>query len=281
MKVITIANQKGGVGKTTTAVNLAHGLAMKGLKVLLVDFDPQGHVAVSLGMRPEPGAFYLLTLPDPALAVQWVRMTGRENLNVLPGDPTTSTAQIVLSAENRPLDAVAKALRFFARSFSSVSYGTTSGQGSPGGCVSTSHVSIHYTDHGYDVLVLDTAPSVGGIQERAVFAADLVVVPAAVDFLALDGVSKMVAALASLSERGWSGRLLGMLPTFYDERTRESRHNLRLLREHFGDAVLRPIHRSTVLRECAAEGKTVFEYAPSHRAAREYRALVDAVTKHL
>ena len=249
MKVITIANQKGGVGKTTTAVNLAHGLARAGKRVLLVDFDPQGHVAVSLGMRPEPGAFYLLTLPDPKMAVQWVRMTGRENLDALPGDPTTSTAQIVLSAENRPLDTIVRTLRTVFRE--------------------------------YDVLVLDTAPSVGGIQERAVFAADLVIIPAAVDFLALDGVSKMVAALASLSERGWSGRLLGVLPTFHDERTRESRHNLSLLRQHFGDAVLPPIHRSTVLRECAAEGKTVFEYAPTHRAAREYQALVDAVTKHL
>ncbi len=277
MNVVTVANQKGGVGKTTTAVHLAHGLAMKGLKVLLVDFDPQGHVAVSLGMRPEPGAFYLLTLPDPALAVQWVRMTGRENLDVLPGDPTTSTAQIVLSAENRPLDAIVRALKTaFVSSHSSRSEVYVSGD------VSYSCETLtHYEVARYDVLVLDTAPSVGGIQERAVFAADLVVIPAAVDFLALDGVSKMVAALASLSERGWSGRLLGVLPTFYDERTRESRHNLSLLRQHFGDAVLPPIHRSTVLRECAAEGKTVFEYAPTHRAAREYQALVDAVMKHL
>lgn len=249
MKVITIANQKGGVGKTTTSVHLAHGLARAGLRVLLVDFDPQGHGAVSLGMRPEPGAFYLLTLPHPKAAQQWVRMTGRENLDLLPGDPTTSTAQIVLSAENRALDAIDRALQAAFRR--------------------------------YDVLVLDTAPSVGGVQERAVFAADLVIVPAAVDFLALEGVSKMTSVLTILREQGWQGRLLGVLPTFYDERTRESQHNLRLLRQHFGDAVLPVIHRTTVLRECTAEGKTAFEYAPTHRAAREYQALVDTVLQRM
>ena len=259
MKVITVANQKGGVGKTTTAVHLAHGLARAGKRVLLVDFDPQGQAATALGLKPEPGAFYLLTLPDPHMAKQWVRPAlplspsprakHREGLYLLPGDAATATAQIVFNAQNRPLDAIANALQVFRKSF--------------------------------DVVVIDTAPSVGGVQERAVFAADLLVVPTAVDYLALEGVAKVRNFMVRITGQGWQGRLLGILPTFFDERTRESRHNLRLLREHFGDAVLRPIHRSTVLRESSAEGLTVFEYAPTHRAAREYQALVDAVMKHL
>lgn len=92
--VITVANQKGGVGKTTTAVSLAHGLALRGKEVLLIDLDPQGQCATALGLRPEPGTFYLLVAPrqDGTIetARQWVRNTGRKNLWLIPGDTTTS-----------------------------------------------------------------------------------------------------------------------------------------------------------------------------------------------
>ena len=259
MKVITIANQKGGVGKTTTAVHLAHFLAREGRTVLLIDLDPQGQAASALGLRPEPGAFYLLTMPQAGYSAiaPWLRSTvrpdervsGRERLFLLPGDTTTATAQIVYQAENRPIYAIREALQVFREDT--------------------------------DVVVIDTAPSAGGIQERAVFAADFVIVPTAVDYLSLEGVSKMMTTLAVLNGQGWHGALLGVLPTFYDERTRESSRNLDILQKHFGDQVLKPIHRSVRLREAAAEGLTVFEYAPKSRAAEEYRALGRVVMEHL
>jgi len=241
--ILTITNQKGGVGKTTTAVHLAHGLALAGKRVLIVDLDPQGHVATSLGMNPEPGAFYVLVTPPSPTLRQWVRMTGRDRLDILPGDATTNTAQVVLNAENRSTDAVARALEPFRRE--------------------------------YDYIVLDTAPSVGGIQERAIFAADALLIPTATDYLSVDGVAKVMEALPRLS--GWRGQVLGILPTFFDEQTRESRLNLDALRTSFPDLTLSPIHRATVLRECAAEGRTVFEAAPRSRAAQEYRALVERI----
>jgi chromosome partitioning protein len=130
---------------------------------------------------------------------------------------------------------------------------------------------------GPDFVILDTAPSVGRLQEMALWMADLVVIPSAVDFLSSAGIADLVGELAQLQAEGWKGSLLGVLPTFYDEVTNESKTNLTELQEAFGELVLPPIHRATALRECTAEGKTIFEFAPKSRAAEEYSALVWSV----
>ena len=247
VKNIVVANQKGGVGKTTTAVSVAHSLALRERRVLLVDFDPQGQCATSLAINPEPGAFNALVNPQSDIH-QWFRETGRAGLDLLPGDRSTATAQIVINAENRPIDAIRQLFRAVSKE--------------------------------YDYIIFDTAPSVGGIQERAIYAADLVLIPTATEFLAMDGLAQMIELLASLREKaGWEGDLLGVLPTFYDEQTSESGKSLKELQEGFGEAVLPPIHRATVLRECAAEGKTIFEIAPASRASKEYEELGRVVVK--
>jgi chromosome partitioning protein len=134
----------------------------------------------------------------------------------------------------------------------------------------------------YDCIIFDTAPSVGGIQERALYAADLVLIPTATEFLAIDGLAQMMELLTTLQAKWhWSGRLLGILPTFYDKKTNESHKSLLDLQAGFGESVLNPIHRATVLRECAAEGKTIFESAPASRACLEYEALACEVLKRL
>ena len=247
VKNIVVANQKGGVGKTTTAVSVAHSLALRERRVLLVDFDPQGQCATSLAINPEPGAFNAVVNPQSDIH-QWFRETGRAGLDLLPGDRSTATAQIVINAENRPIDAIRQLFRTVSKE--------------------------------YDYIIFDTAPSVGGIQERAIYAADLVLIPTATEFLAMDGLAQMIELLASLREKaGWEGDLLGVLPTFYDEQTSESGKSLKELQEGFGEAVLSPIHRATVLRECAAEGKTIFEIAPASRASKEYEELGRVVVK--
>jgi len=252
-KVICIANQKGGVGKTTTAVSLAHGLSQKGRRVLLIDLDPQGQSATALGRNPEPGAFYLLTMgstPQETTFVQsWVRFSGREGLYLLPGDQQTMAAQTVLNAQDKPISAIRQSIQRFFKD------------------------GLHY-------ILFDTAPSVGGIQERAVWAADLVIVPTATEFLSADGVSKVLRMMSILQEKkNWRGNLLGILPTFYDEQTRESKATMEKLQEKFDASVLPPIHRSTLLRECAAEGKTIFEMDGLCRAAKQYQALTQHVMK--
>jgi chromosome partitioning protein len=252
-KVICIANQKGGVGKTTTAVSLAHGLSQKGRRVLLIDLDPQGQSATALGRSPEPGVFYLLTMgmtPQETTFVQsWVRFSGREGLYLLPGDQQTMTAQTVLNAQDKPISAIRHSINRFFKD------------------------GVHY-------IIFDTAPSVGGIQERAVWASDLVIVPTATEFLSADGVGKILRMLSILQEKkNWRGNLLGILPTFYDEQTRESKSTIEDLRERFDTSVLSPIHRATLLRECAAQGQTIFEMDPLCRAAKQYQALTQMVLK--
>src|SRR5512142_2753399 len=106
-KVICIANQKGGVGKTTTAVSLAHGLARKGKQILLIDLDPQGQSATALGRSPSMGVFYLLTMgltaPETAFVKSLIQPSAREGLWLLPGDQQTMAAQTVLNAQDKPI----------------------------------------------------------------------------------------------------------------------------------------------------------------------------------
>jgi chromosome partitioning protein len=244
---IVIANQKGGVGKTTSATSLAHGLALRSRRVLLVDFDPQGQCATALGINQEAGVFNALVNTRSDIH-QWVRETNRTGLSLLPGDRSTATAQIVINAENRPIDSIRQLFKPLGRE--------------------------------HDYIIFDTAPSVGGIQERAIFAADMVLIPTATEFLALDGLAQMMELLSALREKhNWSGKLAGILPTFYDEQTSESREALTELKTHFNESVLPPIHRATILRECPAEGKTIFEMSPASRSSREYEELSREIVK--
>lgn len=243
---ICFVNQKGGVGKTTSTLTIADALARRGKRTLIVDFDPQGQSAVALNLKPEPGVFNLLL--SPTISSQaWVRKTGRENLALLPGDRSTATAQLVLSAENRSYETIRQAIKPLESLF--------------------------------DCMVFDTAPSVGGIQERAVWAANLVVIPVATDYLAVDSLGKTLEMLAALSQRGWPGKLVGILPTMYDQVTNESRNAIQFLKKQYPDLLLTPIRRATILRDCIAEGQTIWDKPAPCPVADDYRALTDLLWK--
>jgi chromosome partitioning protein len=238
--IVAIANQKGGVGKTTTAVTLAHGLAIQGRTVLLVDLDPQGQCATALGREQEPGVANLL-MEDVRLQ-DVLRTTGRDRLTLLPGNKRTSRALTILIAEGTYRIDLVK--RIVAQTI-------------------------------YDWVVIDTAPTVGGLQEAAVFAADLVLVPVAADFLSAQAVQRTAETLKVLkTQHSWRGGLFGILPTFFDGQTNESQAILDDLRKSFGALVLPEIHRATVLRECVAAGRTIWEMSPKCRTAQEYARIV-------
>jgi len=244
MITIAVANQKGGVGKTTSTVTLAHGLALKNYNVLVVDLDPQGQCASHLGMAQESGVFNLLVMNNPRPPLRdVVQTTGRNGLYLLPGNKRTASAQSLLTIEGYDKTALAQILgepRF------------NSGR-------------LHY-------IVLDTAPSAGGLQEMALYAADIVILPAAVDYLSLEGVAQILGTLKVLERP--HPPVVRILPTFYDEVTRESAANLAGLRKRFGQTVLEPIHRAVALRECPSLGKTIFEHRQGSRAATEYASVV-------
>ena len=254
-KIITIANQKGGVGKTTTVINLGHGLAMVGKSVLVVDLDPQGQCATSLGMKPEEGAYYLLTMglkpQETQFIKQYVRNTGRENLWLIPGDQTTNAAQTVINAREHPVSWIREALARFSNN---------------------GHL---------DYIIIDTAPSVGGVQERALWAADLAVIPSSTEYLATDGVKKITRTLVALQrEKSWQGALIGVLPTMYRERLNEHKASIEELNKGFPGKVLQPIHRATTLSECPGEARTIFEKDPESRSAQEYNSFVKEVLRY-
>lgn len=241
--ILTVANQKGGVGKTTTAVNLAHGLSRQGKKVLLVDLDPQGQCATILGLKPEPGAFNLLVSELPHKQI--VRMTDRPDLFIIMGDKKTAIAQTVLSVQRIAISFIREKLTPILK------------------------------EDEFDFIVIDTSPSLGELQEQALWASDGVLVPCATDYLSTDGVFSIHTTLQKLhAEQNWNGKIIGILPTFYDDVTRESKATVLDLRKQFGSQVLLPIHRATILRECAVEGKTIFELDHHSRAAEEYQQVV-------
>ena len=237
--VISISNQKGGVGKTTTAITIAHGLALKGRDTLLIDVDPQGQAATALGLAVEPGLYNWIVENRPAREV--IRQA-RERLFIIPGNKQTDVVQQLIRLLERPADYLTQLLKPLKR-------------------------------EGLKYVIFDTSPSVGGLQERALYAADLVIIPTATDFLSADAVEQTVATMQANVAMGWKGGAW-VLPTFYDNTTRESQQTLNDLREVYGDQVLDPIHRATVLRECAAEGRTIWEVNSESRAVKEYARLL-------
>jgi len=242
--LITITNQKGGVGKTTTTIHLAHGLALSARRVLIVDLDPQGQSAVALDVEQSPGVFRLLIAEQPpaSLIVQ-----ARTGLDILPGNKKTSQAQgsMLSDPESYPMDYIGRVLRPVMGA--------------------------------YDYILFDTSPSIGGLQERAIWASKWVIIPTSTEYLSMDGLLKTQKTIEALTERGWKGKLLGVLPTFYDTQTRESQAAIGELRGAFPRTLLSPIHRATILRESAANSQTVFEMYPKSRAAQDYQALTEFV----
>lgn len=242
---ITITNQKGGVGKTTTVTHLAHGLALFGARrVLIVDLDPQGQAAIALDVEQSPGVFGLLIAEQPPAPLI---VRAREGLDILPGNKKTGAAQVAMSVDL-------------------ASY--------PMGYIG--HVLRPITDR-YDYVIFDTSPSVGGLQERAMWISKWVIVPTSTEYLSMDGLRQTQATMDTLTERGWKGKMLGVLPTFYDTQTRESQAAIGELRDAFPKTLLSPIHRATVFRECAASGRTVFEAYPRSRAATDCQLLAEFV----
>jgi chromosome partitioning protein len=249
---VALANQKGGVGKTTTAVNLSVVLAFRGWKVLLVDFDPQGNATSSLGVDKHDlsSTAYELLMGDLTLD-EVVVSSVRPNLDLVPSTPALAGAEVDLVPQARRERAFQRAL------------GPATGA--------------------YDLVLIDCPPSLGLLTVNALTAVDAVVVPIQCEFLALEGLGQLITTI-DLVKRQLNPALdvLGVLMTMYDARTRLSAHVVEEVRVHFPQRIFETIiPRSIRLAEAPSYGQAIAEYDPESRGAQAYRAVADELIARL
>ncbi len=244
---IAILNQKGGTGKTTTAVNLAAGLAERENDVLLIDTDAQGNVGVSLGVNGEKSLYHVLVDGvDPTESGVPVR----KHLDVITSDSTLAAAEIWLARQNT--DARSKML--FKR------------------------LNLMQVSRRYDFVIIDCGPSLNLLNQNALSYVDEVIIPVTCDYLSLVGVKQVLRTIKDVERHlGHAVRVSAVLPTFYDGRTRLAREVLETLQGHFKQKCLEPIRLNTRLAEAPSHKKTIFEYAPTSHGAADYNRVCDWV----
>nr|WP_245807115.1 AAA family ATPase [Krasilnikoviella flava] len=244
-RIVAMCNQKGGVGKTTTTINLGAALAEYGRRVLLVDFDPQGAASVGVGVSPHDldlSVYNLLMERDVGFA-DVLQPTNIEGLDVLPANIDLSAAEVQLVGEVARESVLARALRPALDD--------------------------------YDVILVDCQPSLGLLTVNALTAAHGVLIPLECEFFALRGVALLVETIEKVRDRlNPALEIDGILPTMYDSRTLHSREVVARVHEAFGDTLLHTVIGRTVkFPDASVAAEPITNYAPTHAGAAAYRQL--------
>jgi len=247
--VIAMCNQKGGVGKTTTTINLGAALAETGRKVLLVDFDPQGSSSVGLGVNPHKleRTIYNLLLSRTIDPSDVIVPTGVENMDILPANIDLSAAELQLVSEVAREQTLKRVL--------------------------------DRQRSAYDMILIDCAPSLGLLTVNALTAADKVLTPLECEFFALRGIALLTDTVNKVKDRlNPELEMLGILGTMFDARTLHSREVLARAVEAFGETVFHTVIRRTIkFPETTVAGEPITTYAPNSSGADQYRTLVREV----
>ena len=244
-QVIALANQKGGVAKTTTALNLAVALKEVGHEVLVVDLDPQGNLTMSQGMNPDDVERSMFDVLVHSLPIQEVIQ--RAEIDVAVSSIDLAGAELALSSMIGRERALQKAL-----------------------------VPVRSA---YDYILIDTPPSLGLLTINALTAADGVIVPVQCEYLSLRGLVQLEGTLSMIRENlNPTVEIRGILPTMFDARTVHAREAIEMLQENFGDLVFDTRIRKTIrYAEAPVQGSSVLKYDPSGPAAEAYRDLAKEV----
>jgi chromosome partitioning protein len=247
--IIALCNQKGGVGKTTTAINLGAALAELGRRVLLVDFDPQGSLSVGLGVNPHTleNSIYNVLLRRDTEVEKVINSTNLDNLDILPSNIDLSAAEVQLVSEVAREQTLLRVLE-------------------------------KIRDR-YDVILIDCPPSLGLLTINALTASDKVLMPLECEFFALRGIALLTDTIAKVQDRlNAKLEVLGIVGTMYDPRTVHCREVLDRVVQAFGDTVFHTVIRRTVkFPETTVAGEPITTYASDSPGAEAYRNLAREV----
>ncbi len=252
MKIIAIANQKGGVGKTTTAVNLGCALAEKGQRILLVDFDPQANATSSFGLQNLNGSSLYEPLLGEASIIDKIVPTRCERLFIIPADLDLAGAELEVARMENHLSRLTETLQPLR------------------------------ADNTFDFVLLDCPPSLGILMTNALAAANELLTPIQCEYFALEGLVKIVRVVEQIRDSGANDRLEigGIVMTMFDSRTNLSAQVVADVRKHFGPRVYETVIPRTVrLSEAPSFGQSILEYDPRGPGASAYRALAEEFLK--
>ena len=246
--IISIANQKGGVGKTTTALNLSAALALKKRKTLLVDLDPQGSASSGLGVLAQTGVYQALM--NQCALKEVICSTAVSHLDLVPANASLAGAELELVGES---DRV-----FFLK-------------------------NILTEIKSYEFILIDTAPSLGILTLNALAVSDAFIVPLQCEYYALEGLSRLLETAREVKERwNFSLKLQGILLTLFDARNSLSHRVEQEVRRHFGEQVFQTIvPRNVRLSEAPSFGKTIFQYEPHCFGAMAYEQLAGELLQQI
>ena len=240
---IGISLSKGGVGKSTTSINLSTGLALAGFKVLLIDTDTQGQDSFMLGIKPKAGLTELVT---GELSLKECVTKARDNLWMLTGG---------------------KALAGVKRMIDRKDYGGES----------TIAEALVPAEKAFDYVIVDTSPGWDPLTVNVLFYVNELLIPVALDIMALQGLSEFLRSISSIQKYRPELALKYILPTFEDKRIKKTSRILTKIGKIYGDRLCHPIRYNVRLSEAPAYGKSIYEYAPGCNGAHDYRELVRKV----
>ncbi|MHA6799903.1 ParA family protein [Bounagaea algeriensis] len=247
--IVAMCNQKGGVGKTTSTINLGAALAEYGRRVLLVDFDPQGALSVGLGVQPHQldRTIHNVIMESSAKLTEIVQQTSVDGMDLLPSNIDLSAAEVQLVAEVGREQALQRALRGAAKE--------------------------------YDYVLVDCQPSLGLLTVNALAAAHSVIIPLECEFFSLRGVALLIDTIEKVRDRlNPDLEISGILATMFDPRTLHSREVMQRVVEAFGDIVFDSVINRTVrFPETTVAGEPITRWAPRSAGAKSYRALAREV----